>query len=615
MRGVATGFLIALAFVFAGSGSGAISSPVRTLITTSSEIDAFAADGEDLAWITRRGRCGPALHIRPRGAQRPVTIQRVVCHPNKEQAGLTGDLALARGRALWSIVTDFSHQAFGISMRTASVSNPHVTALPCCDLEYAESPDELPSWALAGRGSMLVYYSHSGLFDRTTDGAVMRVRGRKSSKLFGAHLPVDLAVDKGRIALVRSELKRGDGCGCNFKPVWSPDGSKIAFLRTNGAPNPPQVSSETVPEAAAQLAVMNADGTRLTPLTDDGRWRNAVDWSNDGTLFVYAYSDEYFENQRIAVATADGAASRDIAFGYHPRWSPVGSTIVFEQDETIFTVNSDGGGRRQLGRGEEPSWSPDGTRIAFIRDLALYTMRADGTGVRRLDERAFPEDPAWSPDGRTIAYAGESDFKSGLFIVNADGSGRRRLTNHEGDRAPDWSPDGRTIVFSSTRNDLIGDDERYESEIYSIGADGRGLRLLTAARASEWTTAGEIRSAGGALIGTFAASGRPRAVALAGSTVALLAADELKVFDARTGASRGGVRLPPRARSDLGASGRWAVFSALSTIRAVDLRTRAVRVLARTRGTPIGLSISGRRVTWAENRGGRGRIHLVSLPR
>jgi len=63
--------------------------------------------------------------------------------------------------------------------------------------------------------------------------------------------------------------------------------------------------------------------------------------------------------------------------------------------------------------------------------------------------------PSWSPDGRTIAFIGRSGkADADIYTVHADGTGLRKLTHWPGSSlGPEWSPDGRHIVFLSSRDD------------------------------------------------------------------------------------------------------------------------------------------------------------------
>jgi Tol biopolymer transport system component len=101
-----------------------------------------------------------------------------------------------------------------------------------------------------------------------------------------------------------------------------------------------------------------------------------------------------------------------------------------------------------------PRWSPVGSKLLFQRydsnlaTLGVYVARSEGTGVRQLvraplwaSDRAAP---AWSPTGRTIVY-GVGMGAVRLHLVNVDGRRRRFLAVGS---SPAWSHDGSRIAFT-----------------------------------------------------------------------------------------------------------------------------------------------------------------------
>ncbi len=124
---------------------------------------------------------------------------------------------------------------------------------------------------------------------------------------------------------------------------------------------------------------------------------------------------------------------------------------------TFFTVPVAGGprkplriaGARHLGL---VAWSPDGSRIAAtLRNGATVTMNADGSDVTPLTRDGGR--PVWSPDGRSIlftrgTYNEETDeYTSDVYRIGADGRGEQRLTDDESSEGLDWSPDGKLVLF------------------------------------------------------------------------------------------------------------------------------------------------------------------------
>jgi TolB protein len=73
-----------------------------------------------------------------------------------------------------------------------------------------------------------------------------------------------------------------------------------------------------------------------------------------------------------------------------------------------------------------------------------------------------------------IALGSDRERDPGIYSMNADGTGVRRLTRNPRDYPGSWSADGRKLVYGSS-NLRVGD----KGEIYVINADGTGKRRLT----------------------------------------------------------------------------------------------------------------------------------------
>lgn len=278
-------------------------------------------------------------------------------------------------------------------------------------------------------------------------------------------------------------------------PAWSPNGAKIAYESFRA------LEGGNIPIPAANIWVMNADGSNaipLTKLTTDQISSLHSAWSPDGTKIAY-------DSTRVL----DG---RNIA-GFNVN---------------IWVMNADGSNttalttlRSSLASSVSPVWSPDGTKIAFTSSRALsgldaalltrnvWVMNSDGTNAQPLTKLtvAASSAPAWSPDGTKIAYVsaralnGTNNAGSpNLWVMNADGSGSRPLTAltstyNMSTETPSWSPDGSKIVFASSRATDGSDNGSAIQNIWIVNADGTGARALTSLSTSSsyqprWASAG-----------------------------------------------------------------------------------------------------------------------------
>jgi TolB protein len=324
---------------------------------------------------------------------------------------------------------------------------------------------------------------------------------------------------------------------CATAPTWTPDG-RVAFLSTQS------------PNTVAEITLIGANGSGRTSVTHDGLWRFALDWARDGTKVAYSYFKRD-DATTIAAAAPTGPAPVTSLPATSRPGRPTAPKIAFIRANAgstqVFVMDADGRNVRQLTAtpspgSSAPSWSPDGSHIAYAEAFgftrSISVMDADGANQHPLGSlTGF--DPDWSPDGKHIAYAGAAQ-PGGIWIADAHGTNPRRLTTGP-DADPRWSPDGKSIIFSSTRNDVVADDD-IAHELYLVDADGSHLRPLTFTVAAAWFTLGQVRTAHGRLLSKLEAAGMTGGVAVAGKRVAVLTHEgtdgRLTVFDGRTGTRR-----------------------------------------------------------------------------
>jgi hypothetical protein len=122
-----------------------------------------------------------------------------------------------------------------------------------------------------------------------------------------------------------------------------------------------------------------------------------------------------------------------------------------------------------------------------------------------------------------------------------------------------------------------------------------------------------VRSArSGVIVARIAPSGLPVGIALAPHVLALLVSrnghTSITWYDPLRGTRLGSVRVPGTTSPRLAVSDRMIVYAVGKVLHAIDVSRRRKRTLLTAPRAPVGLSVDGDRVFWAENVDGRGRI-------
>ena len=170
-----------------------------------------------------------------------------------------------------------------------------------------------------------------------------------------------------------------------------PDGSGLRTLATKAL--------------SAAEPVFSPDGSRIAFAANDGIWTVGVDGGSPDRI-----------------ATVEG---RDLA------WSPDGTQVAFttwpQLGVGVEIARTDGGGliRAQVARSSKPSWSPDGRLAYFARGTACRASGSSRSGARRSATRSARARRCRS--GRTTAPASTSTSRTpSSASTSANGAGRRR---------------------------------------------------------------------------------------------------------------------------------------------------------------------------------------------
>ena len=286
--------------------------------------------------------------------------------------------------------------------------------------------------------------------------------------------------------------------GEDYRPCWSQDDSKIAFVSTRtGTP---------------QIWIMNADGTSQTQLSTVGD-NDYPAISPDNTLVMFT-SNRSGKWELYYVPIAGGTETKvevgDISV-YQADWRSDGVKIVLVGGEGnyhhIYTRDTPLNQTNLIpvllwnsGECGSAYYGESDAKITFDSNIdgqyEIYKIAATGADNNTIAESSYADayQPAWSKNGTELAYVSQGNGGINIYKLDSN-SVLSLLTNHYGlliqSSQPSWEPvdNNARIVYQTNDDSIIYLDIVYG---FSFGAmsflnygvaimnnDGSGKMFLT----------------------------------------------------------------------------------------------------------------------------------------
>jgi len=224
-------------------------------------------------------------------------------------------------------------------------------------------------------------------------------------------------------------LRITNGSDIHKSPVWSPDGTNIAY------------------SDVSDLWIMNADGSGKRKLTFDKAEKYPGGFTSDGKFLIYEkissspgiYSLNLENRQTVMVSNVRSS----------PTVSPDSMKIAYWNSDGYYVINLDGSENKLISRDvtkirtKSIAWSPDGTILACVsknNDIKLYGL--DGSEIANLTNGEGNNlSPSFSPDGKFLSYTSDRFGNNEIFVLNLSNNVITRVThNLQNDEGAVWRP-------------------------------------------------------------------------------------------------------------------------------------------------------------------------------
>lgn len=291
----------------------------------------------------------------------------------------------------------------------------------------------------------------------------------------GSNMTSDYSIYTKSVGDSSPRLTVGEG----FDAKWSPQGTRIAFLRRSTA----GFSLQTIGTDGGTIKELVKEGVGITGQTYAPYYRDGVNynWSYDGTRIAYTSSRSGAQNIWV-VSEGD---SRDDTMRTSnndpqvridsPFWSPDDKRLAYVVGPKVATALA----VRSLNvlEDENPTivlrrslplrmlgWSDKGDFLYFVegelklpspaQHVKLFRVPARGGEPHPVGEHpaAYVDSGCLSRDGKWIAFVAQIARCDNLFVVGTRGGPRRQVTNNSDPTiffsGVSWSADQKTLYFS-----------------------------------------------------------------------------------------------------------------------------------------------------------------------